>query len=213
MKLIHVNEPKHTSKVTLRQAELISRIKPDAILFEWPASKHSTLKIYNKYKPRDKPDYRIKRWKAAMKISSKRYPWFKTFHKVITAIENLWKDGRQVYLYEIDAPAELTGIGYEKLNKYANMVWCYLREVFMVENIRTIESIFKRRKKDTKIMLLCANFHWNNIQFLLKRPSKNEIWKHYFVGCGFDSPKDLTRELKDKNKIIYKYWKLKSTFC
>ena len=80
----------------------------------------------------------------------------------------------------------------------------------MVENIRKIE---KKIDKNKIILLFCYDFHWKNIQFLLKNPDKKEIWDYYFTKNRIiKSAKEIESELKEKNKELHKFWKLKSGF-
>ena len=200
MKLIHIDEPRHSRKVIEKQAEAILKIKPDIILFELP--RVGELSYFNKFKPKNKPHERIDNIKEHFSALSKYYPWFASFYKIIEAVEQLWSKGKQVYLYEIDGPVELTSAGEGKRG-VQNVVWNYLREKFMLESIKRLNRRFPRKKA----LLFCHNFHWGNLNFLLKKPSKKEIWNHYFKIIGNVTPEWVERELRRKNKVLYKYWK------
>ena len=201
MRLVHVKEPEHEEEAASKKAEKILKIKPDVILFEYPVKEDFSLSYFNKFNPEKKPKDKIKELKKGYEISSKKYPWLKTEYKIFEAIEKLWDDGKQVYLFEIDAPVELTSV--ENTKGLLNIVWNFLRETYMIENIKKIESRFD---KDKVALVFCHDFHWKNIQFLLKNPGKEEIWNHYFMQ---KSPKEIEVELEQKNKILHKFWKLR----
>jgi len=209
MRLIHIEESEHKNEISYRKAKEILKIKPNVILFEYPIHEGSSLSDFNKFEPKEKPKQEIEGWKRGLAVSSKKYPWLKAEYKIIEAIEQLWIRGKQIYLFEIDGPVELTSLKGTK-SQLNNIVWNYLREKYMIENIRKMEA---RINKKSIVMILCHNFHWKNIQFLLKKPQKEKIWDYYFVKNGITkSPRQIQHELKKQNKILYKYWKLKSDF-
>ena len=105
MKLIHVEEPKHDEKIAHNKAKIILKIKPDVILFEFPAQNYS-LSNFNKFESKEKPKQEIEKWKRGYEISAKKYPWLKSEYKIVEAIGELWNQGKQIYLFEIDAPVE-----------------------------------------------------------------------------------------------------------
>jgi len=206
MKLIHVEEPEHKEEAAYKKAKEILRIKPDVILFEYPAKEGYSLSDFNKFGPKEKPKQKIADWKKRYATFSKKYPWLKSEHKIIEAIEQLWSEGKHVLLFEIDGPMELTRV--EGTRGLLNIVWNYLREKYMAENIRKISKIDKK-----VALVLCHNFHWKNIQFLLKAPNKEQIWDYYFTRSGIKKlPKEVESELERRNKTLHKYWKLKSDF-
>lgn len=208
MRLIHVDEPEHKEEIVRKQAEEILRIKPDIILFEFPKQKTRSLSDFNQFKPNEKPKQRAEELKQSYKRASEKYPWLKSEYKIIEAIEQLWSEGKQVYLFEIDGPIELTCSG-ERTGGLLNIVWNYLRERYMAENINKI----RKKVKGKTALILCHNFHWKNIQFLLKNPNKDKIWDYYFTKNRVTkSPKDVKLELKENAKVLYKYWNLKSDF-
>lgn len=214
MKLIHVEEPKHTERVGYKQAEEILRVKPDAVLFEYPTHKRNFLSEFNRFNPKEKPKQKILKWKGSYEVSSKKYPWLKSKYKIVEAIEQLWNEGKQVYLFEIDAPIELTTV-VEKhpLEGYFYMLWNYLRDRYMIGNIKRVERLLdKKIGKNSIVLVFCHDFHWENIHFLSNRPTKSEILSYYFSQDKIGSVKEIESDLKKKNKILYKFWKLKSGF-
>lgn len=215
MKLIHLEEPEHKEEISDKKAEKILKIKPDAILFEYPVPENYSLSELNDFSPKEKPKQRIDAWKRSYSKHFGKYPWLKSEYKVIEAIEGMWNEGKQVYLFEIDGPIELTSLGETKdsLKGLQIIVWNYIREKFMVENIRNSEAfVDKRLRKEGIALIFCHNIHWNNIQFLLKNPSKNDIKEHYFSQRGIKSIKEIESDLKEKNKLLYKFWRLKNDF-
>ncbi len=215
MKLIHVEEPEHKEEISNKKAEEISRIKPDAVLFEYPVPERYSLSEFNNFSPKEKPKQRIEAWKRSYANYSEKYPWLKSEYKIIEAIEQLWNEGKQAFLFEIDGPIELTSIGKTKdsLKGLQIVVWNYIREKYMVENIRNIEKFLdKKIGKESIALVFCHDTHWKNIQFLLENPSKNEVQEYYFSQRGIISIKEIESELKDKNGLLYKFWKLKTDF-
>lgn len=202
--IIHIDEPKHSQKIVNNQAKAILKFKPDAILFELPKQKNFSLSYFNQFSPKKKPKQKIEKLKQNYKIASKKYPWLKSEYKIFDSIEKLWNNRKNVHLFEIDAPVELTKAG-EGTKGLSNLIWNYLREKYMVENIKKIKSKYP----DKTLLLFCHNFHWKNIQFLLKNPSKEKIKNYYFIKNRINkSFKEIESELK-KNQVLYKYWKLK----
>lgn len=171
--LIHLDEPKHTARISIRKAGQILKLKPDVILFEYPQEFKPTIK--------------------KLRESVKRYPWLIGDIKIFEAIEKLRSQDRKVLLFNIDGPVELTSAG-EGTKDLENMVWNFLREQYMIKVIKKVKSRFPR----AKIVVLCHNFHWKNIKFLLQKSSKKEIKKHYnFLGFS---------KINLKNKVLRKYW-------
>ncbi len=215
MKLIHIEEPEHKEEISNKKAEEILKIKPDAILFEYPVPERNSLSDFNNFSPKEKPKQRIDAWKKSYAKYSEKYHWLKSEYKIIEAIEQLWNEEKQTYLFEIDGPIGLTSIGETKdsLKGLQIIVWNYIREKFMAENIRNIESFLdKKAGKEGVVLIFCHDTHWKNIRFLLKNPSKNEIQKYYFSRRGIKSIKEIESELKEKNMLLYQFWKLKSDF-
>ncbi len=205
MKLIHVPESEHNHGVSRKKANAILKLRPDVIFFEYPSCRKNSLSTFNKFEPAGKPREKIDEWKASIRNAAEQYPWLREENRIIEAVEYLWKKGRQVYLFEIDGPENLTNIG-ETAGPF-NIAWNYLREIYMKRNLRRGE----RKKPKGTGLVLCHDFHWKNIQFLMKNPNQKQIWDHYFVRNGITTtPKEFENELKKENKMLYKYWKLKT---
>ena len=205
MKLVHVEEPAHTEGGAFRKAEAILSIKPDAILFEFPTEKSYSLSDFNRFEPSKKPKDLIDGVKRAYERASKWYPWLKTEHVVVEAVEKLWNEGVQVYLYEIDAPLELArALGPDFQGGLCNTVWNYLREVYMFRSIRRIEE---EMELDDNALVICSDGHWAN-EFLMTHPSTGQIWEYYFGSCS----REEVEAVLVQNKTLLKHWATMSHF-
>ncbi|HKZ49384.1 MAG TPA: hypothetical protein VJ110_00025 [Candidatus Nanoarchaeia archaeon] len=180
MPLIHLDEPKHSVKVSTRHAKQILKLEPYAIVFEWP---------------REFKFDKSKKW-AALKVNlrkhAKEYPHLIGAIKIFEAIEKLRKKSKRVLLFSMDGPVELTSI--KGTGGEVNAIWNYLRERFMAKTLSKIKSKYPR----AKLVVLCHNYHWKNLKFLLRKPAKSDIRNYYFQN----------RDVKPflTNKIIKKYW-------
>jgi len=202
-----VEEPTHTREGAFRKAEAILRIKPQAVLFEFPRETGFSLGEFNTFPPQNKPGEWVDSLKKSYRKDSEKYPWLETEHLVIEAIERLWEEGRQVYLFEIDAPLELTSQieSDALLREELNVAWNFLRELYMFETIKEIE---KQIGEDGEALVICSDFHWNNIMFLMADPSRDEIWRHYFGSATMEEVQNRVRS----NKVLAKHWTLKARF-
>lgn len=203
MKLVHFNEKEHSAKNLNAKAKKIINFKPNIVLLEYPKETQVFFNEINRFSPLEKPKKKVERFKKSLIINSKKYPWLKADIKVIEEIEKLWNKNKQVYLFAIDGYVELTSVKLH--NGLSNLVWNYLRELYMSENIKKLKQRFSKKK----ILIFCHNYHWKNIQYILKHYSKNKIWNYYFKKEGIASVKELENRIKKRNKILYKYWKMK----
>ena len=208
MRLVHVEEPEHTPEGNIKKAEVIRETRPHAILFEWPTEVGFSLSEFNVFRPDEKPKKWLESVKEDYAKSSERYPWLKTRHIMIEAIEELWKEGRQVYLFEIDGPGELTAAAEADVlhRGWLNPAWNYLREVYMHHNINKIEG---RMEEGATGLVICHDMHWRNIQFLRGKPSKEQIWDHYFGSATLDEVEQSARA----NHVLSKHWTVRSHFA
>ena len=207
MRLVHVDEPQHTKEVAFEKAAIILRTRPNAVLFEFPTAPGPSLSHFNRFPPHKKPKDLMEEFKRSNVKDSARYPWLETENVVLEAIEKLWDEGKQVHLYEIDGPIELTSEAEKHIPKggLVNIAFHYLRELYMHENIRRIEHKLGR---DAVAVVLCHNYHWQNLTFLMTEPTTKEIWKHYF---GKETKEAVEASLSEK-EILTKHWRLKSHF-
>ena len=207
-------------KLDLRQAKAVSRHKPDIIILEYPNDRLTPDWPFNKYAALKKPKAMVKdRIKEFPPEVLKIHPWVKADTIMWQNIANLWAADHQVLVYSVDAPRELTR---EWLDVWHNLypsvlknwVWwvqIYLREKHMAKNI---ELIFKNYKDKTNPLCLVflQSFHWEHVQFLLKKPSKQAIWDYYFGKFAEIKKKDIGPRIKKLNKVFYKYWEKISDF-
>lgn len=199
MVLIHLDEPKHTVKISIKKAKEVLKLKPDIVIFEYPQRSEPGT-FYNQFSPKDKPKNKFKKLKQNLRKSVRKYPWVIGDIKIFEAIEKLWDKNRQILLFNMDGPAELTSLCdkiVKSQNRFLFDVWNYLREQYMVKTIRQVRNKFPH----AKIVVLCHNSHWKNIKFLLRNLSKKEIKNYYFSKIDNYIKFDLK-----KYKVIQKYW-------
>jgi len=199
MTLIHLNEPKHTVRASIKKAKEVLKIKPDIILFEYPQDSEPGT-FYNKFLPSKKPLERFEKMKQNLRKSARKYPWLIGDVKIFEIVEMLWHKNKQVLLFNMDGPSDLTALCdriVASRNRLLFDIWNYLREQYMIKIIRKVKSEFPR----SKIVIICHNSHWRNIQFLLRSPSKKEISDYYFSRIEEYVEYDLR-----KYKTLQKYW-------
>ncbi len=210
LKLIHIDEPKHTIRNSLKKARAVLKHRPGIILFEYPMRGKGPEVVFNRYSPKKKPWKKWAAWKTffGRKELVKTHPWLKGDSRILENIEKLWKEDQQALLYLIDAPVELT----------SQMVWAsrdrdlwpcwvtnFLREQYMIGNFDYVEKKHQEAG-DLKILVFIANWHWENIKFLRRNPPKREIWERYFKQFKELTPRNIEGKIKEKNRILLKYW-------
>jgi|SRR3989338_1031884 len=177
MPLIHLDEPKHSAENCEKQAKQILKIKPDVILFEFP-QESKPGSDYNRFLPKNKPYEKFNATKKGFRKISKLYPWSTGEIAILEAIETLWKQGHQVLLFNMDGPQEITRLcDQTDFNKTPLLfeIINYFREQHMIRTIKKIQ----RRYPSKKIIVLCSNWHWKRLQFLLRTRNKNKIIKPF----------------------------------
>lgn len=95
------------NKIDPRQAKIVAKYRPDIILFELPAKRGNPSLIFNDYSLARKPLREIERIKRNLKIAARKYPYALSDICIWENIEKLWRDDRNVLLFNIDGPAEL----------------------------------------------------------------------------------------------------------
>lgn len=211
---------RETDKLDLRQANAVLKYKPNIIILEYPNNNKTPALPFNKYdalkKPKDMIKERLKKFPdKVLKI----HPWAKADTIMWKNITELWANDHQVLIYAVDAPNELTK---EWLDVWRhtypcakkNWVWwvqIYLRERIMANNIQWILRNYKGKENPT-ILIFLQNFHWSHVKFLLKNPSKHEIWNYYFGKFTEINNSNITIKIKSLNRTFYKYWKKVSDF-
>jgi hypothetical protein len=208
------------NRTDLRQANVVSKYRPDIIFFELPARKGNPSLIFNRYSIVQKPFKEVERIKHDLKAAAKRFPYALSDVRTWENIERLWRDGRNVLLFNIDGQDEMRQdyfqltrkLTYDQQRKHL-LFWvhCYLREIQMANYIRSILKNYKGKTAPTVAVFL-QSIHWRHVKFLLKDPSQKEIWKYYFGRFPKINPENLGLEIKRKSDIHYKYWREISPF-
>ena len=210
-----------SKKLDFRQARAVLKYKPDIVILENPCGKSIPDRKMNHFGPLEKPKEILKNMAAPYsKRILKIHPWAKSDQTTRKNIVKLWKRGHQVLMFSTDGPPELTGeLLFVWKHTYPcamrNWVWwvqIYLREKYMARNIRWVLDNYKEKEKPV-ILIFLQSFHWRHVRFLLKNPSKKEIWEYYFGRFADEvTRKDISIQIKNLNKVFYKYWKKISDF-
>lgn len=204
------------NRVDLRQAKAVSKYQPDIIVLEYPSDKETPDTVFNKFLPVDKPLNKLP--KFSKKIFALN-PWAKSDLAMWDNIAYLWKNNHQTLIYRADAPSDLVREWYLVWkNMYPcamkNWLWwtrIYLRERYMVRNIRWVLSHYHSKQRPT-VLIFLQSFHWRHVQFLLKNPSGKQIWNYYFGKFKGLRPSVVAQTLKKHNKVFYKHWGKMSGF-
>jgi len=212
---------KEGKKIDLRQANAVLRHRPDVIIFEAPINSLSPSLIYNKYSPSRKPFREVEKHKKMLKSVAKKAPWVASDIYVYENIVSIWKAGHDVKLYNADAPQELLQVNlkiddnwnpkpYRRGTHFQWWVRIYLREKIMAWHIAQIFSQYKN--ENPTILIFLQKFHWRNVQFLLSKPSKKQIYEYYFGKFKNLSMKTIGEVVKETDKTLYNFWKRESDF-
>jgi len=192
------------------QAELIKKHKPDIVVFEIP---YTHKMPFNKYKADNKPLDEYRKMIAYLKRNSKKYPQSQADLKIWENIYNLWREGKNTLVYNIDAPDEIRDYHFNKNQKYNTVrnqwyfwVYLFIREMNMAKHMRPILEKIKSNQKVTIAIFLELN-HWKHVKFLLSNPSRQQVWDYYFKRFPELSPKSIDENVKKFDKMYYKYWK------
>lgn len=182
---------RESNALDLRQAEAVLKYKPDIVFLEYPNNE-------KELKPKTK---------AAKNFSKSDLIMWKN-------IEYLWRKKIKTKVYAIDGPGELTGqfdLAWHNTYPCAAKNWfwwvkIYLRERLMAKHIEEALNSYEEGKNPTVLVFL-QSFHWQHVKFLLTRPSKEKIWRHYFGKFEKEvSPRTIPKILKKESKIFYQYW-------
>ncbi len=204
--------------VDLTQAEAVLREKPDVIILEAPAdSEKDPSTIFNNYEVYEKPIEMVLEYQKNLRESSSKFKWVESDIFLYENIVKLWKEGHNVDIYRVDAPAELlklstdsTWPGYrmtEPLRKGVEFKWwvyVYIRETIMTKNIRFILEV--PRYSDRKILIFLQKFHWDNVRFRLEN-NEDDIFSYYFSDFKDVNKININDKVQElENDILYKYW-------
>ena len=195
-----------------RQANAVLKYTPDVILLEYPADKIIDYP-FNKYPASKKPLKLVYQIQSNLKKNAKKTPWILSDIQVWENIIFQWNRGFNVRVYKIDGPSSLVGLKLFPKNFNGiphHLKWwvrTYLREKLMKKNI---EKVFKKNSEAKTFLVFLQNFHWQNVRFLLKNPTKEKIWKRYF-GKFKIAPDGIEDEIYN-NKVLLKFWRRYSGF-
>lgn len=208
------------TKPDYRQANAVLKYRPDIIIFEDACGKTPDT-IYNKFDCKNKPVSLINDFQRQLKKIAKE-PGMGDAASDIELwenIKNLWRGGQNVLLYDVDGPKDLRREFFE-VWKYMypcalkNWLWwvrIYLREKYMCKNVEWVLNKNKKNKNLT-IAIFLQSFHWEHVEFLLKKPSKKEIWKYYFAKFKEVGRQNISAKIKKNNNLFYRHWRKISDF-
>lgn len=201
------------NRIDLRQAQSVLKHRPDMIFFEFPAGKNGPDTIFNKYPADKKPLKKVDALIARLRISALEYPYALSDVAVWENIKQLWAEGHNVLLYNVDAPDALRRaykLEYEMPYPQARKDWLfwaylYLRDVSMAKNVTDILSHHKG-KNSPLIAVFIQSIHWEHVEFLMGKPSKANIFQYYFGKFPEIHKHNLEDNLKKRNPFMYKWW-------
>lgn len=201
-----------------RQADAVLRYKPDMIFCEVPSAEGKASLVFDPRKSIKDTEDKLKEIIKKLRKFSKKVPWAISDIEMHKNVAELLKGGYKVRMYNVDAPVELTKEAI--LNKWHLMdkprrrgshllwwVYIYLRERIMSKNMKPLLKM-----GDQTILIFLQKFHWLNVRFLLSNPSKDDIWNYYFGKFKKFNKQNISKILKEENKILYKYWLRHSDF-
>jgi hypothetical protein len=175
-------------KVDPRQAMVVKRYKPDIIFFELPASKNGPASLFNAYSVKRKPFEKIEQIKEDLRKESRKTPYALSDVLVWDAIAELWAEGHNILLFNIDAAQELRRKAFRQYRstplsraKQQWQFWAYLyvRETIMAHHIERILKRYSKRKT-LVVAVFLQSIHWQHVQFLMRHHSKEQIRDYYF---------------------------------
>jgi len=205
-------------KVDLSQARAVIKYRPDIIIFEMPAGKNNPNTIFNRYSCTKKPIKVAAKIIKDLKISARKYPYALSDVAVWENIIQLWQEGMNTELYNVDAPAKLreefyifqkpVSRGYPAVRRdWLFWVYLYLRDSYMTQNIKIILDTYSVRP-DPTILIFLQSIHWKNVRFLLTNPSKEKIWRYYFGRFKEIKPTPaIERQIKSRSPILNRFWR------
>lgn len=205
--------------VDLRQADAVLRHKPDTIFCEAPSIEYGASLVFDPRKSIKEQESKLRKVARSLKKVSKKYPWVISDIKMYENTLELLKRGHKIRMYNIDAPSDL--LQETIINKWnlmekprrrgSHLLWwsyIYLRERMMSKNMQPLIN----DEGDKTVLVFMQKFHWLNVKFLLSNPTKDEIWEYYFGRFKNIDRQNISEILKEKNKILYKYWLRHSDF-
>lgn len=197
----------------LRQAQAVLKHRPDAIIFELPSNRGGPGTIFNSYSCPNKPLARIQKIISQLKTAAASYPYARSDIAVWHNIEQLWQEGHNTLIYNVDTPAQLRHYYFTHFDttyKTARRDWLFwvflcIREQYMADNVRSV--IEHSRQEQPLIAVFLQSIHWRHIQFLLRKPSQTTIWDYYFKSFPELTPVNIGSKIKARSPLLYQYWK------
>jgi len=202
VRLVHRAEPEHTEKISSGHADLVSRLRPDFVFFEYPRDSWGLSRL-NAHPPDAKPAEIVGQWRRGTADAARRYPSLAGDLRIIDAVAALWGEGRQVLVFEADGPQELTSTPENKPGM-GNAAWLFLRESYMADAVR--EGVRGARGKTA--LVICHDFHWKGLKLLLPKPPCAVVWGHYFAGFSATVPSraEVERALEQGFPTLWRQW-------
>jgi len=208
------------NRLDYRQARAVLKYRPDIIIFESAAEKFNPETVFNKYSPENKPLAEFRKVQSDLRKVSKRFKDALSDVKTWENIAQLWREGHNVLVYNVDAPREMRREFFDVWRHMypcalKNWLWVasrfYIREVIMAGHVTNILKKYKGKTNPTVLVCL-QKTHWVHVKFLLSHPTKAQIWKYYFGKFKEVTPRTIGGKIKAANKVFYKYWKKVSAF-
>jgi hypothetical protein len=218
-------------EIDIRGALAVKKYKPDIVIEELPMKGKTPDTIFNKYPANKKPLKEFEKMIHRKIISGIKNRDALSDVLLFQYIKDLWNEGKNTLIFYTDMQNSFRGT-YKKYMKSSDdneiwndwLFWVYLfiRDCYMAKNVKWVLDNYKAKSNPT-ILIMIQSFHWRDIKFLFKNPSKQQIWKHYFGRLpdgdkklfphffkNFPgvTPETIDGEIKKRSKIIYKYWKL-----
>lgn len=210
-----------SEKLDLRQAKAVLKYNPDIVILEYPNNNVDPGIELNNYSPLDKPKKLVDELLAPLSPNILAiHPWAQSDMLMWQNIVKLWSENKQVLVYKVDGPPDLTSEWLEVWNHMypcakKNWVWwvqIYLRERIMANNIQNMLDGYED-KPDPTILIFLQSFHWDHVRFLLTQPTKEEIWQYYFGNFSKEiTQKTIVQKIQKLNPVFYSYWQRFSDF-
>ncbi len=200
-------------KVDPRQSEVVAQYKPDIIIFEYPAGQDGPGLVFNDHPCSHKPLREVNRIKRWLHKAAESFPYAYSDILVWEKIEDLWAQGHEVKLYNVDAPAEVRREHYyhfpgtyeESKDDWLFQAFMYVRESYMHSNWKTALAPYDDQT-DLTVAVFLQSLHWQGVSFLDSGPSKEEIWSYYFGSVSAPRPETITQRIKERSPVLYNYW-------
>lgn len=174
--------------------------------------------MFNPQKSIDVQENELKKIIKNLRESSKKVPWSISDIQMYENTLEIFRKGHKVKIYNVDAPSELLketitnkwNLMEKPRRRGSHLLWwvyIYLREKMMSKNIKPL-----LKENDQTILIFLQKFHWLNVKFLLSNPTEDDIWDYYFGKFKKIDKQNISEIIKEKNKILYKYWLRHSDF-